>query len=294
MSANAESGPGFAPVNNALDIVAAEVGCGTGGGQIECLRNVSIYDIQTTNFNSTYNTWFAPSIDNVTRFSDYSARFAAGNYASHVPLLTGNDNAEGTIFGLVYGAENSNFSQWINTFDADVAHIPDSVLEAAYDPADYASVSAMSGDQYADARFYCPIDYLIDMRSEKQDTWVYRFFGNYSNVLGAPISGPSHGTEIPFFLGGNECFDSLSGVTTAQQQLADSMNDWFVEWIKNPAAGPGWDKVQPKAGAVAKLGVPGDELAITIGSTADYNGICQSVYDPLQPKYPVLIRVSAI
>lgn len=277
MSANVESGPAVAPLGQALDVVAAEVGCGTGEGQLDCLRNVSIYDIQTANFNSTYNTWFTPAIDNITRYPDYASRFDAGKYASYVPLLTGNSDGEGAIFGLVYESENSNFSQWINTFDADVAYISDQALEAAYDPANYASVSAMSGAQYGDARFFCPVDYLLDMRSGTQDTWVYRFFGNYSNVVSSLVSAPTHGTEIPFFLGGNECFDSLDDVTAAQQALADSMNDWFIAWIKNPLSGPGWDKVQPKAGALAKLGVPGNELSISIASTRDYNARCQSV-----------------
>ncbi|THW82438.1 carboxylesterase [Aureobasidium pullulans] len=294
MSANAESGPAITPVNQGLDIVAAEVGCGTGAGQLECLRTKSIYDIETANFNSTYNTWFSPVIDEVTRFSDYAGRFAAGKYASHVPLLTGNSDGEGVIFGLVYGGENTDFSSWINTFDADVAHIPDEELIAAYNVSDYASVSAMSGAQYGDARFFCPVDYMIDLRSEKQDTYVYRFFGDYCNVVGCIVGAPTHGTEIPFFFGGQETFESLTGVTDAQQALADSMNDWFVQWIKNPSAGPGWEKVEPKAGAVAKLGVPGDELSIEIGSTADYNGRCQSVYDPLQPKYPVLNSIAAL
>lgn len=277
MSANAESGPAVAPVGQALDVVASEVGCGKGKGQLDCLRAVSILDIQTANFNSTYNTWFTPAIDGVTRYSDYASRFVAGKYASHVPLLTGNSDGEGAVFSVVYGSENSNFSQWINTFDADVAHIPDNMLEAAYDPADYASISLMSGAQYGDARFICPVDYLLDMRSAAQDTWVYRFFGNYSNVVGSFVSAPTHGTEIPFFLGGNECFDSLNNVTASQQALADSMNDWLVAWIKNPSVGPGWQKVTPKSGTLAKIGVPGDELAISVASTAHYNARCQSV-----------------
>lgn len=277
MAANAKSGPAVAPVNQALDIVAAEVGCSPGAGQLECLRSVDLYDLQTEKFNATYNTWFTPAVDNITRYQDYHSRFAAGKYASHVPLLTGNSDGEGAIFSLVYGAENTNFEAWIDTFDADSAHVPNNFLLAAYNASDYATVSQMSGAQYGDARFFCPIDYLLDLRSTKQDTWVYRFFGDYANVVGAPVSAPTHGTEIPFFLGGNECFDAVSGVTEAQQALADFQNDWFVGWVKNPSAGPGWSKASPRKGSVAKLGVPGNELAIELASTADYNGRCQSV-----------------
>lgn len=55
MSANVMSGPGYAPQNEALDAVAAEVGCPTGGnGQIDCLRKVDISSFLTANFNSTF------------------------------------------------------------------------------------------------------------------------------------------------------------------------------------------------------------------------------------------------
>ncbi|KAJ4256881.1 hypothetical protein NW762_008977 [Fusarium torreyae] len=292
MSANALSGPAYAPVDEALNAVAEEVGCPKGGkGQLDCLRDVNIYDFQTANFNSTFNTWFTPVIDDITRFSNYASRFSAGNYASQVPLLTGTSNGEGTIFSLVYGAENSDFSSWINTFDADSAHIPDDSLISAYKSSDYASEALRSGAQYGDARFNCPVDYLLDVRSRKQNTWVYRFFGAYDNVVGPPNTAPTHGTEVPFFHGGNECFDSLSGVTKAQQALADSIHKWFVAWIKNPAAGPGWNKAS-QAGELVKLGVPGNELARIKATRSQFNSVCQSVYKPNFPKYPVVQSVA--
>jgi carboxylesterase type B len=288
MSANAISGPAFAPLNEALDTVAAQVGCPTGPGQLDCLRDVDVLAFQTAEFNSTYNTWFTPVIDDITRYSDYPARFATGKYASHVPLLTGTSDGEGTIFSLVYGFENTDFSSWINTFDADSAHIPDCNLIAAYPAADYASESLRSGAQYGDARFSCPVDYFTDLRSESQKTWVYRFFGAYDNVVGPPGTAPTHGTEVPFFHGGNECFSALSGVTDAQQALADSIHGWFVEWIKNPVAGPGWDQVKPHDGPIVKLGVPGDELSLIKGTTGEYNARCQGVYNTRFNKYPVV------
>ncbi|KAH7402385.1 Alpha/Beta hydrolase protein [Phaeosphaeria sp. MPI-PUGE-AT-0046c] len=291
MAANAQSGPAVGPTNQALDLVAKEVGCPTGQGQLACLRKVDMYAFQTAAFNSSLNTYFTPVVDEKTRYQDYAARFAAGKYASHVPLLTGNADKEGAVFGLVYGGENTNFDSWINTFNADVAQIPDDVLKAAYNIADFSSVSAMSGAQYGDARFFCPVDYLLDLRSGKQDTWTYRFFGDYANVWGLPVPAPTHGTEIPFFLGGNECFAGVKDVTAQEQALADFQNDWFVSWIKNPAAGPGWEKAKSRNGPIAKLGVPGDELKINVGSTADFNAKCQNVYNPFLPKYPVIQNI---
>lgn len=295
MSANAMSGPAYAPQNEALNAVAAEVGCpGNGNGQIECLRKVDMSAFLTANFNSTFNAWFTPVIDNITRHSDYAARFASGKYASHVPLLTGTSNGEGTIFSLVYGAENSDFSSWINTFDADVAHIADITLIDAYSRHNYTSDALRSGTQYGDARFGCPVDYLVNLRSAKQDTWAYRFFGAYDNVVGPPGTAPTHGTEVPFFHGGNECFAGLQNVTAEQQALADSIHNWFVDWIKDPAAGPGWDTASPDSGSLVKLGVPGDELSWIPAMTGDYNGICKEVYNPAFPDYPVVQSVADI
>jgi carboxylesterase type B len=274
MAANAKSGPASAPVNQALDIVAAEVGCPKGPAQLECLREVDVYAFQTEKFNSTYNTWFTPVVDEKTRFQNYEERFKQGKYASHVPLLTGNSNYEGALFGFVYGSENTNFDKWLSTFEADVAEIPKDVLLEAYNPADYDTVSEMSGAQYGDARFFCPVDYLLDLRSTQQDTWIYRFFAEYSQ--GLPVAAPTHGGEIPYFFGGNEVFAGQQ-VSSEQQALADYQNDWFVSWIKKPTAGPGWNKASPKEGTIAKLGVPDNQLSIELASTSDYNQRCQSV-----------------
>ena len=288
MSANAVSGPAYAPANVALDAVAAEAGCGTGAGQLECLRGVDMLALQTAFFNATANTWFTPAIDGLTRFDDYAARFAAGRYAAHVPLLTGNTVNEGGLFALVYGGANGNFSQWIDSFDADSAHIPDDVLAAAYPAADFSDDSARSGAQYGDARFHCAVDYLTDVRSARQPTWRYRFEAAYDNVVGIPGTAPTHGTEIPFFLGGNECFAGLEGVTEAQQALADAVHKWFVAWIKDPAAGPGWAPAAAVDGPFARIGAPADELAVLEGSTADFNARCQKAYKPYFPDYPVV------
>lgn len=292
MAANAKSGPAVAPTNQALDIVAKEVNCPVGAGQLDCLRKVDMYAFQTAGFNSTYNTYFTPVVDEKTRYQDYEARFAAGKYASHVPLLTGNSDKEGAVFSLVYGGENTDFAKWINSFNADVANVPDEVLLNAYNIADFSSVSAMSGAQYGDARFFCPVDYLVDVRSQKQDTWIYRFFGDYANILPLPVSPPTHGAEIPFFFGGKDAFAGVENVTEEEQALADFQNDWFVNFIKNPKAGPGWAKASPKSGAIGKLGVPGNELEIEVGNTADFNAKCQSAYKPYLPLYPVVQSVS--
>ncbi|KAL4861030.1 hypothetical protein BDV12DRAFT_77146 [Aspergillus spectabilis] len=295
MSANVQSGPGYAPTGVGLkqvvqDMLDAGVAldCTADDYTLDCLRAVDTYAFQTTYFNTTSNTWFAPVVDEITRFSNYSDRFANGQYPKSVPLIVGNSDQEGKIFGYVYGSENTNFSSWIHTFDADLAFVPESELLSAYNEADYASISEMSGASYGDARFLCATDYLLDVRAAEQPTWIYRWFGEYSNILPIPNLGPSHGSEVPFFHGGNECFSGLSDVTAAEQELADYMNDWFVAWIKNPSAGPGWEQAQPGNGPLARVGVPGQEEAIVLSTTGVYNSRCQNVYKPNYPNYPVV------
>jgi carboxylesterase type B len=284
MSANVMSGPVYAPENVALDVVAAEVGCPlsnstSGESQLDCLREVDIYTLQTTYFNSTTSNWFVPTIDNITRFSDYPSRFSAGNYPKSIPLLVGNSDQEGEIFAYVYSSENTNFSSWINTFDADVSHIPDEDMIAAYNQSDYETVSLMSGANYGDARFFCTTDYLLDIRSSEQDTWIYRWFGQYSDLAISGL-GPSHGSEVPFFHGGNSCFSDFTNVTADWQVLADFMNGWLIDFIKEPTSGPGWDKATAVSGPLTKVGVPGNETTFIASDTADYNGRCQSVSCP--------------
>ncbi|PWY68387.1 carboxylesterase [Aspergillus heteromorphus CBS 117.55] len=295
MSANAESGPAFAPAGVALTEVVADMeaanvslGCNSGNYTLDCLRDVDTYAFQTTYFNSTSNTWFGPAVDNLTRYSNYSDRFAQGLYPKSLPLIVGNSDQEGRLFAYAYASEDTNFTSFIHTFDADVAWVPAAELETAYNRSDYSSVAFMSGACYGDARFLCATDYLLDMRAAEQPTWIYRWFGNYSNVLGVTDIGPSHGSEVPFFHGGNECFSKLTDVTAAEQDLADYMNDWFVAWIKDPEAGPGWAQAEPVDGPLARLGVPGNEEAIEISNTGAYNGRCQAVYKPHYPQYPVV------
>ncbi|PYH44659.1 carboxylesterase [Aspergillus saccharolyticus JOP 1030-1] len=297
MSANAQSGPAITPVGVGLqqvvqDMIDAGVSldCTAENYTLACLRKVDTYDFQTSYFNSTSNTWFSPVVDNITRFSNYTDRFVNGHYPKSLPLIVGNSDQEGKIFGYVYASENTNFSSWIRTFDADLAFVPADELLAAYNSDDYSSVSFMSGASYGDARFHCATDYFLDLRAEEQNTWIYRWFGNYSNVLGVADIGPSHGSEVPFFHGGNECFSKLTGVTAAEQDLADYMNDWFVAWIKNPSAGPGWDQATPVNGPLALLGVPGNEEAIESAETGTYNQRCQNTYKPNYPNYPVVLN----
>ncbi|KAI5843162.1 carboxylesterase [Tricharina praecox] len=288
MSANAVSGPPYAPAGVGLSAIAAEVGCPTSGsGQLACLRKKSVAEIETATFNSTTNTWFAPVVDETTHFSSYTDRA----FPTHVPLLVGSTANEGALFSYVYSGINNPFTSWIRTFDAAMAHIPTAELLAAYNTSAFPSIAAMSGQSYGDVRFECATDYMVDVRARSTDVWRYKWLGDFDNVLGIAGTGPTHGSEVPFFHGGGAAWaDNIRDtVTVHQQALAESVHDWFVRWIKNPSAGPGWAKTSPGSGVVGRLGLRGALAAVVgDGESADYNDICQSLYNQYYPKFPVV------
>lgn len=63
------------------------------------MRSRPLSDLLTTNFNTTYQTWFTPVIDNFTRYHsrDYVKRYEAGLFPKHVPVLTGNTDEEESV-----------------------------------------------------------------------------------------------------------------------------------------------------------------------------------------------------
>ncbi|CAG8957028.1 hypothetical protein HYFRA_00012509 [Hymenoscyphus fraxineus] len=126
---------------------------------------------------------------------------------------------------MVYASENTNFQSWLLTFDADSAHIPRNDLIVAYNTQDFTSTSIKTGTQYIDARLNYAIDFLVGLRSSLLETWEYRYFGEYADVVGAPVSAHTHGAEIPFCFGGNEAFESIKGVTKERQALVTFTND---------------------------------------------------------------------
>ncbi|KAH0590007.1 hypothetical protein H2248_000187 [Termitomyces sp. 'cryptogamus'] len=81
--------------------VADKVGCGnvTDAAQLTCMKQVPYRDLENVVINTTA---FIPISDNITLFSDYQERAAAGNFL-HVPLLGGSTENEADL--LVVAAE---------------------------------------------------------------------------------------------------------------------------------------------------------------------------------------------
>ncbi|KAK8858376.1 hypothetical protein IAR55_002603 [Kwoniella newhampshirensis] len=275
-SADVFSGPGYAPEQVGFDVLAGEMNCPADdlSAQLSCLRNVTIDRIFTANF-SDQETWFVPVIDEYTRFSDYETRFKAGRYPKHVPVLTGSANNEETLFGLVVypPSQTTPFSHWINTFNADAAHIPDDLLLSHYPDKDFPSSALQSGKLYANLRFFCAIDYLIDLRAELGNHYRYRFMGNYSSQTGYPAFGACHGCELPYIF---KTYNRTLA-TGIQPELSNKLHKIWADFAKNPSEGPGWNATTAHDGPMALFGSSDAPLDTVIVQSSEYNGICQNV-----------------
>nr|XP_031860892.1 uncharacterized protein CI109_003618 [Kwoniella shandongensis]KAA5527964.1 hypothetical protein CI109_003618 [Kwoniella shandongensis] len=281
-SADVFSGPGYAPEQVGFDVLAESFNCPIDdlSAQLDCLRNasplslVTVDEIFTANFSdSGAETWFVPLIDGHTRFDDYEDRFRKGKYPKEVPVLTGNVANEATLFGLVVypASQTTPFSHWINTFNADAAHIPDDQLLSRYPDSDYSSSALQSGQLYANMRFYCAIDYMVDLRAELDNHYRYRFAGNYSSQNGYPALGACHGCELPYIF---KTYNRTLA-TGIQPQLADKLHEIWVKFAKNPSDGPGWAPVTQHDGPIALLGSAEAPLETVVQNSSDYNRICQ-------------------
>ncbi|ORY26752.1 acetylcholinesterase precursor [Naematelia encephala] len=288
-SADTFSGPGYAPEGVGFDVLSGEVGCPTDDdqAQLDCLRNKTVTDLMTDNWKAKYQPWFVPVIDGHTRYQDYPARFKAGKYPTHVPVLTGNVDHEETLFGLeVYPAsETTPFSHWINTFDADAAHVPDNELLAHYPDSDFTSTALQSGQLYADLRFYCAIDYMVNLRADLGNHYRFRWMGNWTAFEGNVLLGAAHGSELPFI------FQQYNATlaTGVQPKLAKQMHEMWVNFAKKPQNGPGWPATTKHGGIMALLGQNDAPLDVTLTNASEYNSICQNFLNAYQPAYPVLI-----
>ncbi|KAK0125034.1 hypothetical protein ONS96_008900 [Cadophora gregata f. sp. sojae] len=101
--------PSSDPTGFNFTFLAGQFGCGnlTADAELTCINDVSFVDIEA--FLKSYqdngalpSVSFTPVVDNVTRFSNYTARALAGNF-SKFPAIHGTNNNEG-----------SSLTDWVN------------------------------------------------------------------------------------------------------------------------------------------------------------------------------------
>jgi carboxylesterase type B len=159
--------------------VTATLGCGDASADqtkiMECMRSKSISEITAAIPLSNAPTGaaeFWPTVDNVTIFSDYPTRAAAGKFI-HVPTLIGNNDNEAGYYKAI-----------ASVYDA---YLPDSSWEGF--------------DNYV---FTCPAAQRANASSATgAPTWCYRYFGDFEDLrlTTEPDSGAYHGSEVAVIFG---------------------------------------------------------------------------------------------
>jgi len=174
---------------------------------------------------------WAPTVDNITIFSDYPARTLARNF-SQIPILIGNNDDESTLFLVQQELQNQTL------------------------PAS----SIATGNLQS---FTCPAGARANASvAANLATWRYRYFGEFPNTMltSSPDSGAYHGSEVPVI------FDTLpqpgNGIpasTVAEIAIGKYIRGAWAAFAKNSTGGlltyeEGWPAYQPGGATLIRLG----------------------------------------
>jgi cholinesterase len=260
--------------------VSDTLGCNSSGDAIECVRSKPWQDILAAaarlpaapGGNPVRSTpAFYPTIDNQTVFSDYASLLEKGRFAKIVschclsgisrdqsigsaklnalqPQLLGNNNYEQGYYVI------PAFGRGINT-------------------------TAAQRDQFLLESFTCPNDFKARMgKAHGVPTWVYRYFGDWTNTRLYPSSGAYHGTELQMLFGNSE---DVSGIPASapQVQLTKVMQNAWLAFAKDPVNGLsefGWPQFELGKKTLVRLGFENSPEPDFVRPKA-YSGNCSGV-----------------
>lgn len=232
--------------------VTATLGCGSSSSNssdvLACMRTKSVDSILKAIPQSPPGTVngglgsFGPAVDDITVFSDYPARSAAGNFIK-VPLLGGNADYEAGLFATIAALQNVTYprSFW-DTFNLEGFTCPAAVR---------ANISISAG----------------------VPTWRYRYFGDFPNLrlTSVPDSGAWHASELPvIFDNFPPAGNGVPASTDAEISIGNYMRGAWAAFAKDPANGlknyqGGWPTYDPAGNTLIRLAynnVTGTNLAM--------------------------------
>jgi carboxylesterase type B len=173
---------------------------------------------------------WGPTVDNITIFSDYTARTLAGQF-SKTPLLIGNNDDESALFAV---------------------------------QAELMNVTGVSGAIVAAGnlnRFTCPSGNRANASvGLSLPTWRYRYFGEFPNTVltTVPDSGAWHGSEVPVIFDTLPIGTGIPASTSAEVAIGKYIRGAWAAFAKNSTAGlityeDGWPAYQPGAETLIRL-----------------------------------------
>ncbi|KAI7460591.1 cholinesterase [Hortaea werneckii] len=214
--------------------VSAEMGCGSDGNTIPCMRTIPWEDIElaasklpSARSSSPLRSVppFYPKPDGVTVFPNYTQLAKEGKFAK-VPYLLGNNNNEQGYYMIPAIAAGAN-------------------------------VTEEDGDAFLLSSFICPNMFQAEQRrAHGVQGWYFEYFGDWDNLRLYNGSGAYHGADV------NAVFanaDTVSGEPSSEPQhnMETVMQHALAVFAADPEKGLltlGWPEFKPGDETLVRLG----------------------------------------
>lgn len=190
---------------------------------------------------------FAPVSDNVTNLR-YPAAARVNGSVAPVPILTGNNADEGSIF--VGSAAGGNATLYLTALLPKQPALVASILSA------YPNTTTQLSDILTDSIFQCPAGIAANDTVTGGNPAAFRYYFNasFANTQLAPGLGVYHSSEIPIVWGTYPRVNATEG----EAKLSAAMQASWANFAKDPKRGPGFANV-PAVGVWGNgVGLKGD------------------------------------
>ncbi|KAF2149811.1 alpha/beta-hydrolase [Myriangium duriaei CBS 260.36] len=256
------SGNAFSfPTNNASEAetawynVSGQLGCGTSGDVLPCMRQQSFQDILTavskvkapsTGSKARTQPAFQPTIDNKLVFStaDFSAKLQSGNYSKKPYMFVNNNNEAGYYKIPAYAQGNI---------------LPES-----------------DWDEFNAESFTCPNSYSAYHRAAQGvPTWLVRYFGDWSNIRLYPTSGAYHGCDVDALLGSPSVVSGLPNSADEDRLIALMQKAWAA-FAADPVHGLtrlGWPRYNRNSSGMVQLALNNTPQA-SFAAPQKFDSVC--------------------
>ncbi|PPQ92423.1 hypothetical protein CVT25_008644 [Psilocybe cyanescens] len=235
--------------------LASNLGCGktANNAQLSCMKAVPFRALENAviKTGSTFNLL----TDNITIFSDITARAAAGNFLK-VPVLGGSTLNEGDIF----------------TVASELISPPGVALPF---------VTEVLSDIQTQTTFTCPAGTTAQGRlNARVPTWRYQYQAIFPNISPRPDLRAYHASEIPIAFGTYNTTSASIPPTPNEIALSKYVQAAWVAFARNPSQGLvnfGWPLYDPATTSLVQLGNPSNLTGIVLTSGSLLDTTCGNV-----------------
>lgn len=219
---------------------------------------------------------FQPTPDNVT-FLRYPNEARAAGQIAPVPILTGSNANEGTLFTYT----DTNTTDYLESTLPGISPQQIATIEQVY-PIGQRAVN--SGDLitndtaqiayiFTDLVFECPCAIVANTSVDVGiPTWRYFYNSSFDNIQLIPgfDFGVYHSSEIPLVFGTYSLYSENGGPTSQEMRLSEYMQTSWATFARNPTGGPS-GSVWPEAPYIHVLGGANGFDEATGGLTGETN-----------------------